>query len=123
MTVLAKVFGTQVRQSILALDVVDADLALLRQFLPAKITQRDVLCSRTVGAVAGDVQRRHVVDIQRHAAEALIEAKLQHHVGEEHHLLHCQSCRHELCLHHRLCDQPLQSHLEAVWGVSHHHDV
>ena len=56
MTVLAKVLRAQVRQLILALDVVDVDLALLRQFLHKKIPQRDVLCARTVGTVAGDVQ-------------------------------------------------------------------
>ena len=72
LTVLAKVLGTQVCQLVLTLDVVDADLALF-QLLHEKIPQRDVLCARTVGAVTGDVQcRRVVVDIQRHAAEALI---------------------------------------------------
>ena len=73
MTVLAKVFGAEVCQLILALDVVDADLALFHQLLHEKIPQRDVLCVRIVSAVAGDAQRRRVVDIQRHAAEALIE--------------------------------------------------
>ena len=48
--VLAKVLGTQVRQLILDLDVVDADLA-------QKVSQHDVLCARIIGAVAGDVQR------------------------------------------------------------------
>ena len=56
--VLPMVFGAQVCELILALDVVDADLALLHQFLHEKIPQRDVLCARTVSAVAGDVQRR-----------------------------------------------------------------
>ena len=69
-TVLAKVLGAQVRQLILALDVVDADLALLHQFLDKKMPQRGVLCARTVGTIAGDVQHRRVVVIQRHAAEA-----------------------------------------------------
>ena len=42
--VLAKVFGAQVCQLILALDVVDADFALLHQFLHEKIIpQRDML--------------------------------------------------------------------------------
>ena len=59
-TVLAKVLGAQIRQLILGLDVVDADLALLHHFLHEKITQRDVHCVRTVGAIAGDVQRRPV---------------------------------------------------------------
>ena len=62
-------------------------------------------------------------DLQRDAAEALIEAQLQHHVGAEHSLLHYQSCRHELYLHRGLCGQPLQSHLEADRGVGQLHDV
>ena len=57
---LAKVLGAQIHQLILGLDVVDADLALLHHFLHEKITQRDVHCVRTVGAVAGDLQRRPV---------------------------------------------------------------
>ena len=61
---LAEVLGAQVRQLILTLDVVDAELAL-HQVLHEKITpQRDMLCTRNVGKVAGDVQRRHVTDIQ-----------------------------------------------------------
>ena len=108
MAVLAKVLGAEVCQLILALDVVDANLALLHQFLHEKIPQRDVLCARTVvGAVAGDVQYRRIVHIQRHADEALIEAHLQHHVGAEHRLFNCQSCRHKLCLHRGLCGQSL----------------
>ena len=75
-TVLAKVLGVQVCQLILGLDVLDADLALLHQFLHKKIPQRDVLCTRTGSAVAGDVQRRRAVDIQRHAAEVLTKAQL-----------------------------------------------
>ena len=75
MTVLTKVLSAQVCQLFLALDVVDADLALLQQFLHEKIRQRDVLCARTVGTVAGDVQHRRVVDTQQYAAEAFIEAQ------------------------------------------------
>ena len=49
------VLGAQVCQLILALDVVDADLAL-HQFLHEKIKpQRDILCARNVGTVAGNV--------------------------------------------------------------------
>ena len=95
MTVLAKVLGAQVRQLILALDdVLDADLAL-HQFLHEQIIpQRDVLSTRNLGTVAGDMQRRRVIDIQRHAAEALIEVQLEYHVGAEYRLLlHCQSSR------------------------------
>ena len=113
-TVLGKVLGAQVHQLILGLDLVDANLAPLYQFLHEKISQRDLLCARTVGATAGDVQRRHVANGHRHAAEALVEVQLQHHVGEEHRLLHCPSSRHKLCLHRGLCGQPLQSHLEAT---------
>ena len=107
-TVPAVVLGAQVRQLTLALDVVDADLAL-HQFLHEKIIpQRDMLCARNVGMLAGDVQRRRVIDMQRHAAKALTEAQLRHHVGAEYRLiLHCQSRRHELCLHRGLCGQPL----------------
>ena len=76
MTVLAMVLGAQVFQLILALDVADAGLALLHQFLHEKISQPDVLCARTVGTVADDMQRRRIIDIQRHAAEALLEAQL-----------------------------------------------
>ena len=57
------VLRTQVCQLILALDVLGADLALLHQFLHETIPQRDELCARTVGTVAGDVQRRRVIDI------------------------------------------------------------
>ena len=84
MTVLAKVSGSQVHQLILALDVVDTDLALLHQFLYEKIPQHDVLCARTAGTGAGDVQRRRIINVQRHAAEARIEAHFQHYVGAEH---------------------------------------
>ena len=109
-TVLAMVLGArEVRQLTLALDVVDADLAL-HQFLHEKIIpQRDImLCARNIGMVAGDVQRRRVIDMQRHAAKALTEAQLRHHVGEEYRLLlHCQSRRHKLCLHRGLGGQPL----------------
>ena len=105
---LAMVLGAQVRQLTLALDVVDADLALY-QFLHEKIIpQPDMLCARNVGTVAGDVQRRRIIDMQRHAAEALTEAQLRHHVGAEYRLIfHCQSPPHELCLHRGLCGQPL----------------
>ena len=108
MTVLAMVLSAQVRQLTLALDVVDAGLAL-HQFLHEKIIpQRDMLCWRNVGTVVGDMQRRCVIDMQRHAAEALTEAQPQHRVGAEYRLiLHCQSRRHELCLHRGLCGQPL----------------
>ena len=75
-TVLAMVLGAQVCQMILALDVVDADFAPLHQFLYEKIPQRDVLCARTVGTVADDLERRRVIVIQRRAAEALIEVQL-----------------------------------------------
>ena len=51
------------------------DLAV-HQFLHEKIIpQRDMLCARNVGTVVGDVQRRRVIDMQRHAAEALTEAQ------------------------------------------------
>ena len=123
LTVLAQELGAQVRQLIPALDVVGADLALLHQFLHEKIPQRDVLCARTVGRVADDVQCRSVVDIQRHTAEAFIEALLQHHVGAEYRLLHCQSFRHELFLHRGLCGEPPQSHLEDDRSVGQRHDV
>ena len=81
--VFAMVLGAQVCQLTLTLDVVDADLALLHQFLHEKIIpQGDMLCARTVGTVAGDVQRRRIIDMQRHAAKALTEAQLQYHVGQ-----------------------------------------
>ena len=89
--VLAKVLDAQVRHLILALDVVDADLALLHRLLYEKISQRDVLCARTIGTIVGDVQRRRVIDIKRYAAEAIIETQLQYHVGAKHCTLHCQS--------------------------------
>ena len=99
MAVLAKVLGAQVCQLILALDVVDAEF-VLHQFLHKKvIPQRDVLRARTVRTVAADAQCRRVVDIQRHAAEALIEAQRQHNVGAEYGLLYCRSYRHKFCLH------------------------
>ena len=109
MTVLAMVLGAQeVRQLTLAIYVVDADLAL-RQFLQEKvIPQRDMLWARNAGMVAGDVQHRRIIDMQRHAANALTEAQLRHHVGAEYRLfLHCQSHRHKLCPHCGLCGQPL----------------
>ena len=87
-TVLTKMLGTRVRQLILDLDLVDANLALLHPFFYEKISQRDVLCARTVGPFAGDVQRRRGVDVQWNAVEALVEYQLQHHVEAEHCLLH-----------------------------------
>ena len=72
MAVLAKVLGTQGRQLILALDdVVAAELAFHQFLHETIISQRDMLCARNVGTVAGDVQRRRVIDIQRHAAKLL----------------------------------------------------
>ena len=121
--VLAKVLGAQVCQLILGLDVEDADLALLHQLLHEKIPQRDTFCARTTGAVASHVQRRRAVEVQRHAAEALVKAQLQHHVGAEQRLQYCQSYRSELCLHRGLCGQPLQSHLEADRGVGERHNI
>ena len=56
-TVLAKVLGAKIRQLILGLDTVDDNLALLRQLLNEKVPQRDMIFARTVGSVAGDVQR------------------------------------------------------------------
>ena len=85
--------SAQIIQLILGLDVVNADLALLLQLVHKKVFQRDVLYTRNVGAVAGDMQRRRVVNVQRHAAEALVEVQLQHHSGAEHSLFQCQSCR------------------------------
>ena len=55
----------------------DADLALLHQFLHKKIPQRDVLCARTVGAVAGDVQRRRVVDIPKLSSKPISNITLE----------------------------------------------
>ena len=74
LTVLAKVLGAQIRQLIHGLDAVNADFVLLHQLLYEKVPQCDVLCARTVSVVAGDVQRRRVVNVQLHAAEALVEA-------------------------------------------------
>ena len=63
--VLAMVLGAQLRQLTLALDVVGADLAL-HQFSHEKIIpQRHLRCTRNVGTVVGDVQRRRVIDMQR----------------------------------------------------------
>ena len=108
-TVLAMVLGAQeVRQLTLALDVVDADLAL-HQFLHEEIIpQRGILCAKNVGMGAGDVQRRRVIDMQRHAAKALTNTQLLHYLAAEYRLLlHSQSRRHELCLHRGLCGQSL----------------
>ena len=81
-TVLAKILRAQGYQLILVLDVVDADLALLHQFLHEKNTSARCTCARTIGGpVVGDMQRRRDVDIQRHAAEALVEAQLQYFLG------------------------------------------
>ena len=121
--VLAEVLGAQVCQLVLGLDVEEADLVLLHQFLHEKIPQRDIFCARTIGAVASHVQHQRVVEVQRHAAEALVEAQFQHHVGVEHRLHYCQSCGHELYLHCGLCGQPLQSYLEAGRNVGQRHDV
>ena len=98
---------------VICLHLEDTTNTLLHQLFYEKMPQRDVRCARTVDMVAGNVQRRRVIDIPRHAAEALIEVQLQHYAGEEHRLLHYQSCRHELFLHCRLYGQPLQSNLEA----------
>ena len=122
-TVLAKVLGAQIWQLILALDVVDAGFALRHQLLHEKISQCDMLCATSVGTVANDVQHRCVVNIQRHAAEALTEAQLQYHIGAERRLLHFQSCLHELRLYCELCALPLQFHHEDGRSVGQRHDV
>ena len=57
MVAIAKELGAQVRQLILGLDVVDANLSLLHQSIHEKISLRDLLCAKIVGAVVGDVQR------------------------------------------------------------------
>ena len=98
-------------------------VALHHYFLQKYTLQRDMLCAGAVGAIAGDVQRQGVIDVQRPAAKALIDAQLQHHVGEEHRFLRCQGYHQELCLHHGLCGQSLQGHLEADWDVDQHYDV
>ena len=54
---LAKVLGAQVRQLIIGVDVVGADLPPLYKLLHENIPQRDVLCAKTVDAVADDMQR------------------------------------------------------------------
>ena len=51
------------------------------------IPQRDMLCPTNVGTVVCDVQRRRVIDMQRHAAEAYTEAQLRHRVGAEYRLI------------------------------------
>ena len=60
--------GDHVCQLILAFGVVNDDLALLHKILHEKIPQRDMPCARTVGTVAGDMQCRRLLDIQRNAA-------------------------------------------------------
>ena len=67
-TALAMMFGAQVRQLTLTLDVVDADLALYKFLHEKIIPQRDMLYARNVGTVVGDVQRQRVIDMQRPAA-------------------------------------------------------
>ena len=89
---LGKVFSAQVCQLILGFDVVSADLALPYQLLYEKVPQRDVLCARTVDAVVGDMSGRRIVGVHWHAAEALVEVQLGHHVGAEHHLFHYLTC-------------------------------
>ena len=66
----------QARQMILGLDVVDAGFAFLHQPFHKRVPQRNMLNTKTVGAVAGDAQRRRVVNVQWHAAETLVEAQL-----------------------------------------------
>ena len=107
-TVLAVAFGAQVRLLTLALDVVDADLALHQFWHEKVIPQRGMRCARNVCTVIGDVLHRRVIDMQRHAVEALTKSQPRHLVGAEYRLiLYCQSRHHELCLHRGLCGQPV----------------
>ena len=113
MPVLAKMLGTDVSKLILRLYVVDTDSSFLDLFLHEEEAQSNVFHSRAISLVAGDVKSRGVVDVHRYSAEAGAKSQLLHHIGAKHCLLHCQSGGHELCLHGRLCRQPLQPHLEA----------
>ena len=78
-SVLAKVLDAHVRQLILVLERENADISLLHRLLCENILQRDVLCVITEGVAAGDVQRRCIVDVEWHAAKALIKTQLQRH--------------------------------------------
>ena len=118
MTVVATVLGAQVRQLIFDLDVVDTNSALLQQPFHKNVPQRDVLCARTVGSIAGDVLLRRVVDVPWHAAEAHAEAQLQNHVGAEYHLLHCRSFRREFCLHRYCLVNPPSPTLKLIGALA-----
>ena len=66
--------GPNVRKLVLRLRVGDGDRAALDQLLDEEISQGDVFCPREVGAIAGNMKRRRVVDEERNTVESTIES-------------------------------------------------
>ena len=69
-----EVFSSNVSDLVLRLDVVDGDRASLYKLFNEEIPQRDVLCSRGVGALYGHIKRRRVVDEDKNTVESILES-------------------------------------------------
>ena len=99
---LAQVFGPDISQLVFGLDIVDTCSAFPHQLLDEEVSQHHVLDSRTLGPIFGAVQSQGVIEVQRYAFKARAESQFLYYVPAEHHVLHCQRCGLELCLHREL---------------------
>ena len=75
MTLLVETIGPNVSMLVLRLRVVDGDSAVLDPLLDEDVLQGDVLFPEEVGAIAGNVKRRRVVDEERNTVESLLESR------------------------------------------------
>ena len=117
MSLFVEMLGIDISKLILSFAVVDADSSFLNLFLDEEDPQSNVLYSRAMALLAGDVKSRGVVDVHEYVIEVCAESQLFHHVGAKHRLFYCQYGGHELCLHGRLYRQLLQPHLDANQAV------
>ena len=58
---------------VLRLRVVDGDRAVLDKLLDEKVPQSDVLCSKGVSAISGNIKRQRVIDEERNTVEYILE--------------------------------------------------
>ena len=54
--------------------VVDGDRAVLDQLLDVEVSQGDMVCSRGVSAIGGNMNRQRVVDEERSTVESILES-------------------------------------------------
>ena len=71
---LVEMLGPNVSKLVLRLRVVDGDRAVLDQLLDEELSQGDVFSPRGVGAIAGNMKRRRVVDEERNTVESILES-------------------------------------------------